>query len=249
MCMMKIINNIVCGMLFSAAVISTTAASATEISATDPASPDKLKSLQLFYDEVEEDAGIQQMRYLINSQYVRIDNGTEKSDFILFNVKTKTVYSVNHQDQTILKIKNNQWQLPEFAFTVTREEQLVKDAPEIFNKPVYRYQVKAGEQLCTQVFLIKDVFSENMKILHQYQQVISGQQVAMLNNTPVDMQTPCFLVDQVYHKGEYYKSGLPVQITYDRGYAKLLNDFSEAEFAQALFVLPVGYTEYMAVTQ
>lgn len=207
---------------------------------------ENIKSLVLHYDEYEEATGAQSVRYLINDRFLRIDNGDDKQDYILFDVTKKSIYSINHDDRTILKIENQKWQQPEFKFKVSNSEELLKGAPKIQSKPVFDYKIKAGEEVCTQVFLIKDVYPAAMSVLYDYQYVMSGQLVATLKNTPVEYQTPCFLVDQVYHSGEYYKSGLPVQITYSRGYSKMLKEYKEVEFSVELFELPEGYSEYGA---
>jgi len=90
------------------------------------------------------------------------------------------------------------------------------------------------------------MYKKEMNVLYKYQQVLSGQQVATLKNTPKEFQTPCFLVDQVYHSGNYYKLGLPLRIQYSRGYVKLLKDFQQDEIDGVLFELPVSYKKYKA---
>lgn len=228
---MKILNKIMIGLLSFAFLIG-------EVNGAE------INNLALYYDELEEGVDAQHMRYLINEQFLRIDDGSEQADFILFDVREDIIYSVNHDDQTILKIVYKKWQKPEFKFIQSSEIQPVPSAPRIRNKQIYNYQYKAGTEVCTQVFLIKETWPEQMKVLHRYQQVLSGQQVATLKNTPVEFHTPCFLIDQVYHTGDYYQLGLPVQITYSRGYVKLLRDFKEIKLDKKLFELPKKYEIY-----
>ncbi len=209
-------------------------------------SANQLNSLVLFYDEVEQDAGSQTMRYIINKQYLRIDDGNDSSDFILFNVEKKIIYSVNHEDRTILKIENHQWKQPEFDFKVITEQNVMSGAPKISDKQVYSYLISADGMACTRVSLVKELHTEYMAVLYNYQQVLSGQQVATLKNTPEELHTPCFLIDQIYHSGDYYKTGLPVHIRYSRGYEKFLKNFKESEFAIKMFMKPEGYSEYTA---
>jgi len=225
--MYKVVSLFLMGLMYSTCVLA-----------------EKQKVLALYYDEIEMGAGAQSMRYLINDQFLRIDNGDDKADFVLFDVNKKNIYSVNHEDQTILKIENNQWSQPEFDFKVSTHQSAMNDAPKIQDKTVYTYSVNAGDQSCTEVFLIKDTYTDEMKIMHQYQQVLSGQQVATLNNTPKEMHTPCFLVDQVYHAGGYFKIGLPVKISYSRDYIKFLSRFKNISVDAALFELPQTYKEY-----
>lgn len=199
-----------------------------------------------YYEEVEQGAGSQTMRYIVNKHYLRIDNGDDNSDFILFDVKEKMIHSINHEDRTILKIENKQWQTPEFDFKVNKQFDKMQNAPKISDKQVFSYLLKADDITCTQVSIIKDMFADDMQVFYQYQQVLSGQQVATLKNTPKELHTPCFLIDQVYHSGDYYKQGLPVHISYSRGYEKFLKDYKESEFNNKLFIKPKGYSEYTA---
>lgn len=204
----------------------------------------KIKNLSLVYDEVEENAGMQQMRYLINERFLRIDGGQADSDFILFNINSRNVYSVNHADQTILNIEYVKWHKPKFEFKVSSDVKRMTDAPSIDNQPVFHYRLIADNKVCTQVFFIKGMYSKQLKVLHKYQQTLSSQQVKTLANTPEEFQTPCFLLGQVYDDGEYYLKGLPVQISYGRGYAKYLKQYKQVEVDDSLFVLPEGYKEY-----
>lgn len=208
-----------------------------------------LTSLVLFYDETEEGTGTQSMRYLINDHFLRIDEGNINSDYILYDRAKKTVYSVNHGDQTILKITSKVWHSPDYDFAVSIEERALLDAPKVFGKQVFNYQVKAKDEVCTNVLMVKGIHAKEMDVLQEYQVVMSGQQAASLNNTPVEMHTPCYLVDQVFHKAEYLKLGLPIQISYSRGYAKLLKNIEVKDIREELFLLPDGYKEFLPFTQ
>ncbi|MCW8934011.1 MAG: hypothetical protein OQK98_04750 [Gammaproteobacteria bacterium] len=199
-----------------------------------------------YYDEAEQGAASQTMRYIVNKNYLRIDNGQDNADFILFDVEQKMIHSINHEDKTILKIENKKWQTPKFDFNVNAQFKTMQDAPKISDKQVFSYFLKADDIICTQVSLIKDMFADDMQVFYQYQQVLSGQQVATLNNTPEELHTPCFLIDQIYHSGDYYKKGLPVHISYSRGYEKFLKDYKESEIDVKLFIKPEGYSEYTA---
>ena len=88
-----------------------------------------------------------------------------------------------------------------------------------------------------------------IEVLYEFQNVMSGQQVATLNNTPKEFQTPCFLVDQVFHKANYLKVGLPIQVSYSRGYSKFLKAIDESEIDSKLFLLPKNYEEILPFVQ
>ncbi len=200
--------------------------------------------LILYYDEYESSTGGQRMRYLINDDFLRIDNGHIDSDFILMDRAKKTIYNVNHDDQTILKITDKPWQSPVFDFTVKLREAIQADAPKVMGQSIYSYEVVADDEVCTRVLLIKDRYMKQMAVMHEYQRIMSGQQVSTLANTPKEFHTNCFLLDQVYHKGDYYKQGLPIQISYSRDYTRMLSNVEQQTLDAALFKLPKNYKEY-----
>lgn len=208
-----------------------------------------LDSLVLQYDETESGADVQSMRYIINDQFLRIDNGNADSDFILFDRHKKTVFSINHEDQTVLKISYIPWKSPKYDFQVSFEEHALSDAPKVFGKQVFSYQVKAENKVCTRVLLVKNMHMNRLQVLYEFQNIMSGQQVATLHNTPEEFHTPCFLVDQIFHKADYLKLGLPIQISYSRDYSKLLKGIEESEVDSSLFVLPVNYEEFLPYIQ
>lgn len=207
------------------------------------------EGLILYYDEYESGTGGQRMRYLINDDFLRIDNGHIDSDFILMDRARKTIYNVNHEDRTILKITNKPWQSPEFEFTVSVREAIQQDAPQVMGQSVYSYEVYAEDEVCTSVLLIKDRYMKQMAVMHEYQTIMSGQQVSTLANTPKELHTNCFLLDQVYHKGDYYKQGLPIQVSYSRDYTRILSNVQQQRLDEALFKLPQNYTEYQPFSQ
>lgn len=208
-----------------------------------------MKSLVLHYDEAESGAGVQTMRYIINDQFLRIDSGNIHSDFILFDRNKKTVFSINHEDKTILKISYKPWQASKYDFQVSIEEHALTDAPKVFAKQVFSYQVKVQDEVCTSVLLVKDIHMNNMQVLYEFQNIMSGQQVATLDNTPKEYHTPCFLVDQVFHKADYLKLGLPIRISYSRDYSRFLQGMNEEEVSAELFVLPKKYEEFLPFSQ
>jgi hypothetical protein len=207
------------------------------------------EGLILYYDEYESGTGGQRMRYLINDDFLRIDNGHIDSDFILMDRAKKTIYNVNHEDRTILKITNKPWQSPEFDFMVSVREAIQQDAPRVMGQNVYSYEVYAEDEVCTRVLLIKDRYMKQMAVMHEYQTIMSGQQVSTLANTPKELHTNCFLLDQVYHKGDYYKQGLPIQVSYSRDYTRILSNVQQQRLDEALFKLPGNYQEYQPFSQ
>jgi hypothetical protein len=82
------------------------------------------------------------------------------------------------------------------------------------------------------------------KSLQSFQKIISAKNINSLDKTPVEYQTPCYLVDQVYNKGDYYSKGLPVQEWHSNEKRRQLMNFEDAEVEASIFDIPDEYRQY-----
>lgn len=197
-----------------------------------------------FYEEMETGTERFPVRYLVNPNFLRVDNGQDADDFILFDRRQRIVYSINHADQTILVIESQPWKLINFEFTREEKQRVLEQAPRLFDQVVTNYQLIAGGDICADIQLVPNLFEPELQVFKAYQEVLSGQQVKSLSHTPEDMQSPCFLADQIYNTGRQYELGLPVQEWHSRGYIRILKDYKQRSLDEGLFVLPQGYTQY-----
>ncbi|MCW9012842.1 MAG: hypothetical protein OQL06_03595 [Gammaproteobacteria bacterium] len=205
-----------------------------------------ISAMAFFYDEIEKDAGQTEMRYLVTPDFLRIDYGDADDDFILYDKSAEIIYSVNREDRTILFINKFLWKMPMFNFNRKIEINELKDAPTIAGKHLKTMHLKADDEICMDVQLIPNIYTDEMAVFKSYQNILSGQQSRMMKNTPKEMQTPCFLLAQIYNNGEYYDLGLPVQEWHARGYAKILKNYQKISVANSLFKLPESYRKYAA---
>lgn len=196
------------------------------------------------YEEMEPGTERFPVRYLVNVDFLRVDNGRDVDDFILFDRDKNTVYSVNHTDQTILVIEPHPWKLVSFDFSREETQRVLEQAPRLFDQAVNNYQLMANGDICAEYQVVPNVFEAELQVFKAYQLVLSGQQVKSISNTPVELQTPCFLIDQIYNTGRQYELGLPVQEWHSRGYVRILKDFKRQDFDEGLFILPETYTQY-----
>ena len=115
------------------------------------------KATVFWFDEL--DAGIDpvQVRYLVTTKYLRIDNGGLQDNFILFDAANKIIYSVNHEDKTILVIKNNNNQSIDKIEVYNLLGQIVTTWKNIETKFENRISTK---NLAASIYIIK-VFTDN----------------------------------------------------------------------------------------
>jgi hypothetical protein len=200
----------------------------------------------LSYEEREAGTDNYMVRVLVSPGFVRFDDGYPASDFALLDRQSKTIFSVSHEDRSILVIENQSDKTgprPDLALTETRTSD--KDAPLIAGKQPVHINYLADGGLCFQTITVPGVMSDAVAGMAEYAQVLANRQLNNMETVPVSMQTPCFLSRYIYAPTRQFRDGLPVQEWDDAGYFRVLTDFSEDETVPAaLFELPPEYERF-----
>ncbi|MGB5641966.1 MAG: hypothetical protein WBO16_02625, partial [Gammaproteobacteria bacterium] len=92
--------------------------------------------------------------------------------------------------------------------------------------------------------LVPGLLPQAADSLRAFQKIVSGQHVINLEKTPDEFRTPCYLVDQVYNKGDYYSKGFPIQEWHSNGRMRQLLDYKETEVDTSIFTIPEEYRQY-----
>lgn len=209
---------------------------------------EQTKAVRLDYQEFEESVEPYKVTYTVTSDYIRIDDESDNSGYILFDIKENKIFSVSHFDKSILVIEEYPQAdfKPDFKFDINY--QAVDDAPKISGKTVYSYRVSAitsaSSETCMDIQLVPGLLPEVATSLQSFQKIVSGQHVANLQETPEEFRTPCYLIDLVYNKGDYYSMGLPVAEWHSNGKMRQLLNFEETEVEARVFNLPAEYRQY-----
>jgi hypothetical protein len=238
------LRQVLFGLCMAAMVVISQTAEAAGTAAT------KTSATRLIYHEIEEGIEAYDNQYLFTDRYLRISDPDDDSGYILFDANENKIYSVSHFDKSILVVP--EYPLKEIKKTYRDVISFDKlhDAPSIDGRPVYSYRGEAVSpdggkaQLCTDIQLVPDLLPATADMLRRYMQVLSSQQQTDLEKTPPELRTPCFLQDQVFNTGEYYRKGLPVREWHSNGKQRLLLDFGEVEVDSSLFVLPTDYRRF-----
>ena len=163
------------------------------------ASGDKVKNTQEVYQlsYIEREPGIDEyeITMLVSERYIRIDQPGEANGFIVYDDKDKVIYSVSHQDESVLVIKEHVFSEGKSPVKYQTEYLELADAPTVSGNVIFNYRVYTGEgdseETCTEIQLVENLLPEVNKLLQNYQKVVSGQQVKMTDNKLSDMQTAC----------------------------------------------------------
>ena len=211
---------------------------------------DKEEVYKLSYIEREPGTDEYEVIMLVSDRYIRVDEVGEETGFIIYDDKEKTIYSVSHHDQSVLVIKEHVFSESDAPVKAVVEFLELADAPKVSEKTIFNYRVYVtndkdkSEETCLEIQLVEDLMPKTRKILMNYQKVVSGQQVKMVDNEITEMQTACFYVDQVYNSGAYFEKGLPIQEWHSNERSKILTGYKKVSMDSEKFKLPEGYRQF-----
>ena len=243
-------------LIFKLLVLFTTQVSSFQLvantSADKKATNDLQEVYQLKYLEREPGTDAYEVVMLVSDRYIRIDETGEDSGFIIYDDEQKIIYSVGHQDKSILVINQLKFSEKNSPVKAHVEYLQLADAPTVSGKHVFNYRVfvKTGaavvdeEETCTDIQLVEGLLPEVRGILQNYQKVVSGQQVRMTDNKITEMQTSCFYADQIYNSGAYYEKGLPIQEWHSNDRSKMLTTYKKISVASDKFNIPENYRQF-----
>ncbi len=198
--------------------------------------------LILFQDQ-ETDIKPYLTRIIVTDDFMRSDDGTADSDFVLFDRKTQTVYSVAHSEHTILVVhaKPVETQSPiKLKLDARRIEHV--NAPKIGGKSPVQYDLLVNGKVCRHVIAVPGLLPVALEALREFRRTLSGQHAENIPKTPVDMLNPCFLADDVFNPGRELQYGFPLRQWGEDGKKRALMDYKTDFHADPkLFVLPKGY--------
>lgn len=197
----------------------------------------------------EQEAGIDPypVRILVSPEYVRFDDGYDESDFVLLDRDSRTLFSVTHDNHSVLEIRNHavSGSLPP-DITLTEDRIEDDNAPTIAGKQPVHIRYLANETPCYQTISVSGLLKDAVAGLIEYETALGERQLGNLQSVPDTMQTPCFLSRYAYAPERHYAHGLPVQIWDETGSYRSLTDFHENEsVAAALFEVPDSYEKLL----
>lgn len=183
-------------------------------------------------------------RYLLNEQYLRLDDGTDQGDFILFDRKTREIHSFNHEDGTHLLIKPNKNTPLNLKVDYQVRKNSMHGSPKIGGVSPIEYQFFADSKKCKQSVNVKGFLPDMTQALINYEQVLVEQTKSTLSRFPASIRTACYMANNYLHASDYLHGGFPLQVVDDNGRQKRLISFQQVSKPQSIVKFPEGYHVY-----
>jgi hypothetical protein len=199
----------------------------------------------LSYEEQEAGVDAYPVRILVVPGYLRMDDGHDDDDFMLFDRNNRTIFSIHHEDRDILVIEQSTpgdepVTQPDLKLGIEKTGD--HSAPLIAGRKPEIYQFTAAGDTCLEAVVVPGLLPSAVQALGEYSQVLAERQRATLDNTPKEFRTPCYLSRYVYAPGRQLEKGLPIQEWDNQGYRRRLTDYRDnIPVDPKLFQLPSGY--------
>ena len=208
---------------------------------------DKLDAYELIYEEQESGTEPYQVKFTVTDRYIRIDQMDDQSGYIVYDDDKHVIHSVVHQDESILVIPRYDYHRPDFRQLVELEYSALPDVPKIADKTIFNYRVVSTaepKEKCLDIKLAEGLLPEVSQLFYDYQEMLAAQQSRLLAATPEEFRTACYLYDQVFNKGDYYKKGLPIQEWHSNGKTRLLISYKKVTVEPEFFNSVESYQKY-----
>ena len=203
---------------------------------------DNVSATILWYAEQEPGVDPYRMRYLVTPDFLRSDDGVDSENFLLFDRKRKTIYSVVGENRTILQIDGGveTYAAPqELAMRV--ETRADTQAPKVGGRPPVALELLAGETVCKSAVIARFLDDER-EVFRDFSHVVAAQQARTMNNTPPELRTHCFLARYLYAHDFHLAEGMLLAEWSPSGERRELVDIEEhVAVPSSLFVLPADY--------
>ena len=193
----------------------------------------------------EQEPGIQAypVRYIVTPGYMRSDDGRDDGDFLLYDRKQRKIYSVARDNRTVLEIDGSAPapQVPDGLSISVREHQDEK-APLVSGRAPLELELVAQGQVCHSAVVVPGFLELVRTALQEYNQALAVQQLRILDRTPKDFQTPCFLSRYLYASDFHFARGMVLADWNESGDRREMTSYKTAvPIDDSLFVVPGDY--------
>jgi hypothetical protein len=183
-------------------------------------------------------------RLLSTPAFLRLDKGAQDRGYILYDRQQRVIYSVDHEERSILVIDPPPLTQELKAQAPAIELQVVEtaDVPKVKNIKPQQWRLSAAGQTCRDAFVLPGLMSGAVAAYGEYLQVLARQQALALASIPVELQDDCDNAVHIHAATALMEKGLILKSWDSGGHQQELIDF-RSEFSVSIgdFELPENY--------
>ncbi len=201
----------------------------------------------LIFSVKEPDADLYESRIFVNKEVMVVKDSRSENDFLLFDRKTRTIYSTNSDAKNIFVIKPKGIKIqPPITIDYVETSQPSSAIPKVQDMQATHYRYDANGEHCYDAVVMPEEFlpvvNEAMK---DYRLVLAGEHASTLNTIPKDMQDACELAVNIFYAAKHYEHGLPIREWNRKGYQRFLRNYKTGvSIDPKEYELPKDYERY-----
>ncbi len=199
---------------------------------------------EVIFEEIEPGIEPYYSRLLLNERFLRLDDGRDQGDFVLFNLDTHEIHSFNHEERSHLMMRPLEPKPLDFEldFKVVKSE--LADAPRVNNLSPLQQLFFADAQLCKRSINVAGFLPQLTRALIDYEQAIVAQNIQTFDQVPASVRSACYVANNYLQASAYLEVGFPLFVIDDQQRQKKLISFRRIEKSDALFEQPADYSLY-----
>lgn len=205
---------------------------------------DMLALTEVVFEKVEPGLEPFKSRLLLDKNVLRLDDGDDQGDYILFDRRNHEIHSFNHEDRSHLIMKRLPEKMLEFIINFKKHSQPLVDAPKVNGVTPVQHQFFADQQLCKKSVNVTGFLPEFTQVLIDYESVIVEQNKQTLSQIPASVRTSCYMANNYLHASDYLEAGFPLFVVDDQGRQKKLLTIRQVTMNNSIMKKPVGYSVY-----
>ena len=206
-----------------------------------------LQGTEVIFSETEKGAPEQVTRMLVTKKYLRIDEGKNNNDFLLYDRVKRVIYSTNSTDKRTLVVNAQPLNRKSPIKLGNKVEKIPTDAPPIDGHKVQHLNLLTNNEICYDLFAAEGLLPKVVTALKEYRIALSGEQAAIIDAMPKEMLMPCDLANNIFMSTRHLDHGFPVRLQETKGrFRELVNYRQDISVDEALLKLPEGYSEFTA---
>ncbi len=208
------------------------------VSCTEPSTP----AAVLYFVEHEPGGESYRTRMIVTAGFLRMDEGQNSRDFLLFDRADGGLYSVSSADKQVLVIRPRPVELKLPTRFIHR---VVTDAatfPAVEGRKVTHYELLTNDKRCYDLYAAEGLLSGAVVALREFRLILAGQQALAAATMPPEMQSACDLANNVFLPTRHLEYGFPVRLVDMTGKTIELVDYNtEFRATAAMLSLPADY--------
>jgi len=186
-------------------------------------------------------------RMFVNNKFLFIDDENFPDDYLLYNRKERTIYSVTHDTNTIFVIRPKEIKGESPIPIKYRAETEPSDKiPDIDGLNATHYRYYANDKQCYDVVTLdKSFMPEVVQAIREYRSVLAGEHASTVHEMPTESYDPCELATNIYYATKHLETGFPVRQWDQTGRLKqLVNYKTKVKFDPAKLTIPKDFKEF-----